>query len=183
MILPSTTGREARVARELAPCVAAVGGLEDPRPLAAAPQAPRLAVHLPERRVEDVRINRVHDEVDGSRAFVAEEYLLPGVTPVGGPKDSALGVGPERMAEGRHVHAFRVGRMDADPSDRVGVGQAEVPPALPGIVRAVDAVALEDVGAQLHLAHADVDDVGVGRRDRDRADRGAADLPIGHRSP
>ena len=73
--------------------------------------------------------------------------------------------------------------MDADPSDRVGVGQAEVPPALPGIVRAVDAVALEDVGAQLHLAHADVDDVGVGRRDRDRADRGAADLPIGHRSP
>ena len=87
------------------------------------------------------------------------------------------------MAERRHVHAVGVGRMDADAPDRVGVGETEVPPALPGIVRAVDAVALENVGAQLHLAHADVDDVGVGRRHRDRADRSAADLPIGHRSP
>ena len=87
------------------------------------------------------------------------------------------------MAEGRHVHAFGVGRVDADAPDRVGVGEAEVPPVRPGIVRAVDAIALEDVGAELHLAHADVDDVGVGRCHRDRADRGAADLPIGHRSP
>ena len=157
--------------------------LKIPDPLAAAPQAPRLPIHLPQRRVEDVRIVRIHDEVDGPRALVAEEHLLPRPAPVGGPEDAALGVGPEGMAEGGHVRAVGVRRMDADASDRVCVGEAEVSPALPGIIGAVDAVALEDVGTQLHLAHADVHDIGVGRRHRDRADRGAADLPIGRRRP
>ena len=181
--LAEHAGREARVARDLAPGVAAVGGLEDPRPLAAAPQAPRLAVHLPERRVQDVRIARVHDQVDRPGVFVAEEDLLPSSAPVAGPEDTALGVGPEGMAERRHVRAVGVGGMDADARDGVGVGEPEVPPTLPAVVRTVDAVALEDVGAQLHLAHADVDDVGVRRGHRDRAHRGAADLAIGHGGP
>ena len=175
--------RKARAAREVGPRVAAIGGLEDPRPFATAPQAPRLAVHLPQRRVQDVRIARIQDEVDGSRALVAEEHLLPRVSPIGRPEDAALRVGTEGMAERRHVGAVRVGGVDADASDRVGVGEAEVAPGLPGIVRAVDAVALEDVGAELHLAHADVDDVRVGGGHRDRPDRGAAHLPIGHRGP
>ena len=176
-------GWEPWVAREFAPRVAAIGGLEDPRSLAAAPQAPRLAIHLPQRRVEDVRIARIHDEVDGPRALVAEEHPLPRLASVGGPEDAALGVGSEGVAEGGDVGAVGVRRMDADAPDRVRVGEAEVPPGRPGIVRAVDAVALKDVGAQLHLAHADVDDVRIRRRHRHRADRSAADLPIGYGRP
>ena len=54
---------------------------------------------------------------------------------------------------------------------------------LPASVGLVDAVALHDVAAQLHLAHADVDDVGIRLGDRDSADRRAADLSVGDRLP
>ena len=98
-------------------------------------------------------------------------------------KTPRSGLGPKGWPRAATYTRSGVVRIDADAADRVGIGEAEVPPALPGIVGAVDAVALEDVGAELHLAHADVDDIRVGRCHRDRADRGAADLPIGHRSP
>ena len=157
--------------------------LKIPGPLASAPQAPRPAVHLPERRVENVGVARIHDEIDSARVLVAEEDLGPGPAPVGGPEDSALRVGPEGVAERRDVRAVRIRGMNPDASDCVGFGEAQVPPAPAGVVGTVDAVALEDIGAQLHFAGADVDDVGVGRRHRDRADRGAPDLPVGHRAP
>ena len=44
------------------------------------------------------------------------------------------------------------------------------------------AVAVRDVAADARLAAADVDDVGVRRVDRDRAD-GAAEILVGHRRP
>ena len=175
--------REARMARDLAPGVAPVGGLEDPRPGAATPEVPGPANHLPQGRVQHVRIGRIHGQVDRPRAFVAEEHLLPGPAPVAGAVDPALGIGPEGMPERRDVQPVGVGGMDADASDGVGFGEAEVAPARPAVVRAIDTVPLEDVGAQLDLAHADVDDVGVGWGHRDRAHRGAGHLAVGHRDP
>ena len=54
---------------------------------------------------------------------------------------------------------------------------------LPAIGGLVDAVALDDVAAQLRLAHADVDDVGIGGRDGDGADRGGLQRLVGDRRP
>ena len=73
--------------------------------------------------------------------------------------------------------------MDADPRDRLRLLQADVRPRLAGVGGLVDAVALDDVAAQLGLAHPGVDDVGIRRRDRDGADRRGLDLLVGDRPP
>ena len=69
-----------------------------------------------------------------------------------------------RIALGRELDA-------AHAADRLRVGQTDISPRSSGIARAIDAIALHDIGAQLSLAHADVHDVRIGWRDRDRTDR------------
>src|SRR5439155_26097830 len=56
--------RHALVAGQLGPGIAAVGGLEQPAPRAAAREAPGGALRLPQRGVEDPRVGGVHGEVD-----------------------------------------------------------------------------------------------------------------------
>src|SRR6516165_6512266 len=58
-----------------------------------------------------------------------------------------------------------------------------MPPRLTAISGFVNAISLNDVAAQLRFAHADVDNIGVGWRDRYRADRGALKKGIGNRVP
>src|SRR5690606_36812763 len=71
----------------------------------------------------------------------------------------------------------------AAPADRAVALEPEVLPGAAAVGRLVDAVALHDVPAQLDLAHADVDDVGVRLAHGDGADRRAADLAVGDRAP
>ena len=74
--------------------------------------------------------------------------------------------------------------MHAQARDRLRVAEiGEVIPLHAAVGRLVDAVALDDVAAQLRFAAADVDDVGVRLADRQRADRRGADLAVGHRRP
>ena len=108
---------------------------------------------------------------------------LPRLAAVGALVDAALLAVEAQPAERRDVDDVGVGRMDADLRNHAGIGERHVRPRLAGVDRLVDAVALHDVAADARLAHADVDDVGVGLGDGDRADRGAVNLAVGHRRP
>src|SRR5438094_717923 len=126
---------------------------------------------LPERRVDSVRIARIELHVVGAGVFVLVENFLKRAAAVCRPKDAALLVRPVRMAEGGDEEPAGVARVDGDHRDHLGVVEAEVRPRLAGVGRLVHAVADGEIGSDNPGAAADVDDVRIGRRHRDRADR------------
>jgi hypothetical protein len=85
--------------------------------------------------------------------------------------DAALGVRAVRVAERCHVDDVGVVRIDVDAADLLRVAQPHEAPGLPAVGRAVDTLALGDVRAHVGLAGADVEGLGIGGRDRERADR------------
>ena len=101
---------------------------------------------------------------------VRREDPLPRLPAVPRAVDPALRVRAEGLAEDGRPGDVRVRRVDDHRADLAGL-LADVPPGLPGVGGLVDAVPLRDVAPDVRLARADVDDVRVGRRHRDRADR------------
>ncbi|GBD16679.1 hypothetical protein HRbin26_01582 [bacterium HR26] len=181
--LAQEPGRQARLAGDLLPGVTAVEGTPEPALLAAAHQRPGVALHLPDRREEDARVVAIHRDVVAAGVRALVEHLLPGLAAIGRAEDAALLVGPEGMAERRHVDDVRVARVDHDLADVAGVGEPAVDPGTAGIRGLVDAIAVGDVVADAGLAGADIDDVGVGFRHRDGTDSGGAEEAVGDVAP
>ena len=98
------------------------------------------------------------------------EDLLPRLPAVPRAIDAALRVRAEGLAQDGRVGDVGVCRVDDHRAD-LAVLLPHVLPRLAGVGGLVDAVSLCDVAADVGLAGADVDDVRVGRRHRDRADR------------
>ena len=126
---------------------------------------------------------RVDAQVDSSRAIVLIEDLLPRLSSIARTEHTALRIRRVRMTQRRYIHDVGIRRIDANARNRLCVAQPDVFPRLARVGRFVHAVALHDVAAQLRLAHAQIDKVGIRFRHCDRADRGALNLPIGHRTP
>ena len=175
--------RHPRIARDLGPRVPAVDAFEH----AAARPARRHRVLptecLPQRHVEHVRVVAIQRDVNGTGPLVTEEDPLPAVPAVGAPEETALLARHPVLSERRDVDDVRVGRVDADLGDAVGVGEPDVFPGLAAVAAAVHAVARQDVAADARLAGADEDEVGVGFRHRDRAHRRRRDLEVGDGVP
>ena len=151
--------------------LAAVGRLPQAAARAAAVEAPRRAPALVRRGVEHVRVRRVHHDIGEAGVVVDEVRVRPGLAAVGRLEQAALGVRPEQVAERGDVDDVRILRVDDDAADALGFLQPDVLERLAGVGRLVDAGAERRALAVVRLAGADVDDVGVGRRDRDVADR------------
>src|SRR5947208_4848416 len=122
------------------PCVAAVGGLEEPRARSAARHVPGPAARLPDGRIENARIDGIQREIDGAGGVGPEQHFLPRLAAVFGPEHAALRIGPECVAEYGDVDAIGVGRMDADGAGLAGVREPDVGPRLAGVGGFVDAV-------------------------------------------
>ncbi len=75
------------------------------------------------------------------------------------------------MAKDRDEQPIRVARIDDNLRNLLAVAQAQMRPSLPGIRRLVDSVARGQVGPWQTFAAADVDDIRIGGRDCNRADR------------
>src|SRR5579864_1534460 len=75
------------------------------------------------------------------------------------------------MAEHGGKNAIGVPRVDGEGGDLLAIAQAEMRPCFAGVGGFVDSVAGGEIGPLQTLAARDVDDVGVGWRDGDRADR------------
>ncbi len=75
------------------------------------------------------------------------------------------------MPQCRDIDQVGVLGMDAHFSDVSRASKAQVFPGFTCIGRFVDAIAMGDVAANGCFAHADIDDVGIGGGDCNRADR------------
>ena len=181
--LPQDPLRKPLGPREIGPGVAAVGGLEQPAARASAAHLIRPADRLPERREQDARVLGVDAHIDRARGIAPREHLLPGGPAVAGAEQTALGIWPVGVTERRDVDGIRIVRVDPHLADLPGVGEAEVAPAASAIGRAIDPVAMGDVAPDRRLAHTRVDDIGIGRRDREGPDRRALEVAVAHVAP
>src|SRR5262245_52626972 len=86
------------------------------------------------------------------------------------------------MPERRDEEAIRVVRVDIDHRDHLTLAKAEMRPGLAGVGGFVDAVAGREIGANDSGTGADVDDVRIGWRDGNGADR-AGGLAVEDRFP
>ncbi len=163
--------RQAGLARQFRPGIAAIGRLPDAGVLAAADQLVRVALRLPDGGVEDARIIRVHRDVVRTRPVALAQHEVPRLAAILRAIDTALRVRPPGVAEGRDIDDVRVLRMDADFADMAGRGEAHIAPRLAAVGGLIDAIPMRDITANRRLAHPRIDDVRVGLGDGNRADR------------
>jgi hypothetical protein len=137
-------------------------------PLASFVQWPPACVGGGEERVG---VLGVEHEVHAAGAAVELQRVLPALAAVGGLEDAALGVLAPQVPEGADVRRVRILRVHHEARDVVGLGGAEVLPALAGVGGAVDAVPPGGAVAAVPLAAPEPNDLGLRRGDRHRADR------------
>ena len=169
--------------RELLPRRATIGGLEDA--VAAAAEALSLdeaLLLLPERGVHDVGVLRIDAHIIGARVFVLVQHTLKRRATIERSEDAAFRIRSVRMAERCDEQPVRIFRVDVDHRDHLRFAQSQVRPRFSVVDRLVHAVADRQVRADDAGAAAHVDDVRIGRGDRDRADR-AGGLVVEQRHP
>ena len=177
------TGRETGVVGQLGPRVAAVRALEESGAGARAAEAPGEAPQFQERRVQDVGVRGIEDEIDRAGVLVPVEDLLPGHAAVTRAVDAARLARAPGVAERRRPRDVGVLGMYAHAGDLERLRKPEVPPARAPVIGAVDAIAVRGVAADARLTHADVDDFGVGRADLDSSDGARAEVAVGDVPP
>ena len=169
--------------RQLVPGGAAVNGLEDAHAgVGEALTFDEALLLRPQHGIQRVRILRVHQDLVGAGVFVLVEHLLERAAAVGGAEHATLGVGTIRVAERSHEHAVGIDRVHRDRCNHLRVAQPEMQPRLALVRGLVEAVANCQVGADDAGARADVDDLGIRRRDGNGANRPGA-LAIEQRHP
>ena len=172
-----------RMPSQFGPGVAPIDGLEEPAPRPAARHRPRRPIGLPETGIEHVGVERIDIEIHRRRRIVPEENPLPVPATVFRPIDAPLGARRVRFAEGRRVDQIGIHPVHPDPGEGLDTGQPGVLPGLAAVRAPINPVALHDVAAELGLAHADVDHVGIGLRHGHCPNRGTPKLAVGHRAP
>ena len=158
--------------RHFLPRIAAVGRFVDTAALAAANYLPRQPLMLPECRVENARVARIHAQIARTAFFIDVQHQFPRRAAVGGAVDAAFGGGRPHVALRRHIHYVRVFRMDLDARDLPRPRQPQVRPRLACVGRFVDAVAVRSRHTAYRcLAHADVDHIRIRHGHLDSPDR------------
>src|SRR5260370_38235675 len=120
--------RQAWIARNLLPAIAAVGAAEQPAARTAARYVPEGAPRLPHRGEQDARIGAVHGEIDRARQVDNARDRLPALAAVPGAIDAALRIGTEYVAQGRDIDEIGVLRMDPDAANDLPVLHTDIPP-------------------------------------------------------
>ncbi len=112
--------------RQAGPGPARVAGLEDPALGTGGQESilPAFAFHR--RRVEDVRIGRIHREVDEAGVLADLVRVGPGLPAIRGLVEPALAArGPQRSHRG-DVHHVRIAGVDHDASNVLGLRAASL---------------------------------------------------------
>src|SRR5262245_35518096 len=118
---------------DVLPGITAVEAAPDAAVLAAGGHEIRPARGLPAVGVEDARVGRVHREVIDAGPVALEEDALPGLPAVGRAVETAVWVLAPDVAEGGRVDEVRVGGVDDDRADVLGLGQPHVAPGHTGV--------------------------------------------------
>jgi hypothetical protein len=157
--------------RQPGPRLPGVRRLPDAAAGTAAVEAPGRAAALIRRAVQDVRVDRVHDDVGEARVLVDELRERPVGAAVRRLVEAALLVRSEQVPDRGDVEDIRVLRMDDDARDALCLLQPHLLPRLAGVGGLVDAGAERGALAVVRFARADIHDVRIRRCDRDVADR------------
>ena len=113
-----------------------------------------------------------HGDVGDAHVGALIEHALPVIAAVGGLVDAALVVGPVGVAQHADVQGLCIRRVNENAADLARIVEADVLPGCSSVVAAIHAVAGGEIGADVGLACAHVDHLGIGRRDGKRADGG-----------
>src|SRR5580704_4508745 len=114
---------------------------------------------------------RIKSDINPAGVVVFVANFLPGLAAIVGAEDAALGVRPEGMPEGRNIDDVRIRGIDDDPANRSRIAQADVLPGLAPIERFVDSVTMRDVATNTSFASPDINNIGIGGRNGEAADR------------
>ena len=137
------------------------------------PRPPLLVVRC---GIQNGRRPAVEDEIDCAHAIIDKQDLLPGSSSVGRSEHSAFGVLREQVSHGGNVDHIRIGRMDHDARDVVGVGESgELPrrSGIDGLEHSLSGVRRSRVRL---IPGSHPDHVRIRRRNRDRANCRRADV-------
>ena len=171
---------------ERMPSISAIGGFEEAAAGSdkgfAAANFPWRHTRSPQRGVNCLRICRIEGEIGGTGVFVLIKNFLKSLAAVGGAEDAALGVWTIRMAFGGDENAVGIFRIDENRGDLLRVAETEMRPGFSRVGGFVNAIAGGKIGALQTFAAADVNDIGIGRCDGQRAD-GAGGLVVENRIP
>ncbi len=136
------------------------------------------AAALIRRGVQNVRALRVHGDIAHASVVIYLQDLRPSLSAVRRLVDAALRIRPPQMALCRHVHHVGISRMNHNASDVMGRAQPHVLPGLSAVQRLVRAVAPRRTLPVVRLARSDPHDRGVGRRNRNVANRRHHVVPL-----
>ena len=175
--------RQTLVAGQLRPGVAPVQAAPDAGVRTAALGRVRKPPSLPDGRVQHARVADVQGQVGGAGVLGLVQHQVPGRAAVLRAVYAALGVGAPGVTHGGDVHHVRIGRVDGDAADVARRRQSNVSPGPASIIRAIHAVAVRYVAADAGFAGAGIDDVRVGVRDGDCANRGRVEVAVGDVDP
>src|SRR2546430_12235370 len=106
---------------------------------------PGVPLPLPHRREQHLRVARLHHEIGAPGRVVHEQHLVPGLAAVVGAIHAPVGAGRPGVAYGGDEHDVGVRGIDDDTRDLSDLAQPPELPALAGVGRVVDAVAVDDV--------------------------------------
>src|SRR6185437_2920703 len=125
-----------------------------------------------ERRVHDARIRVIEAHVGDAGVFVDVQRMCPRASAVGRAVDPARGVraAERRGSQRADDYDVRVVRIDEDGVDVVRTVEPDVAPGLSRVGGFVDSLAGRERPAR-GITGTDVDDVGIGFRYGERADR------------
>src|ERR1043166_3029005 len=140
---------------EFFPGHATVGGLIDGAFDSATVEAKGSAAALIRGGIKSVRAFRVHSDIADAGVIADFQDLVPSLAAVSGLVHAALRIGSPKMAESSGVNDIGIFRMDDDPADVPGFGEAHVLPSLARIGRLIDAIAPGRTLAIVGLAGAD----------------------------
>ena len=162
---------------QLLPRAAAVRRLPDPAVIAGAFHGPAAAPQpVPASGVQDVRVRRIHDQVNERDRIVYEECVLPRLAPVGGLIDAALGARAPEVPHRRDVDDVRILRMHDDAADVAHPLERHPLELLAPVGGLIDAVTPAVGAERIALTGADPHVLRIGWRNHDVADRAEADI-------
>ena len=154
---------------QLGPGIAAIGRFPHRAARSAAVIAKPGTTPLERRGIDDLSVGRVNGDIVEPRVGVDVLRLGPGLAAVLRAIQSALGILPEEVAHGCDEDDLRVSGIHRDAVNRLRVIQTEVSPGLAAVCGAANTVANRGTLAVVGFAHPDVDDIGVRRRNGNRA--------------
>ena len=175
--------RHARIGGDLLPTLTTVDRLEHATTRTAGVQRPRGAIRIPERRIQNVRIVRIKNQIRNAHILIAIQDFLPALAAVRGLEHATLLVRPERMPQHANPDDVRIRRVNTHAVHMVlHVEERVASPRLASVLRHPDAVARGRITANITLAAAHPDDIRIRGRDRNGSNR-TAEVLVRRRLP